>query len=142
MVPERIEDHLSCSTARLLGGAIPLLQSHFDQQGQAILRRWGRGTEPGGGVLIELAAGGKDEERDLGVAEQGQLEGLLEQPRAALGEAHLPARLVLDPPQLHAPARCHLPPCPPLAVRCDARVDAAGTLDLDSPSSLASTRRR
>lgn len=38
----------------------------------------GGGCEPGGGVLIELAGGGEDEERDLGVAEERELEGLLE----------------------------------------------------------------
>jgi hypothetical protein len=30
---------------------------------------------PGEGVLVELAGGGKDEQRDLSVAEEGELEG-------------------------------------------------------------------
>lgn len=64
-------------------------------------------SEPGGGVLVELAGGGEDEERHLRVAEQGELERLLEQPRPPLGEPHLPARLVLDPPQLHSPPPRH-----------------------------------
>ena len=63
-------------------------------------------SSPGawGGELVEAAGGGEDDERDLGVAQHGQLVGLLEQPAPALGEAHLPARPVLDPPQLHPPA--------------------------------------
>lgn len=58
-------------------------------------------------ALAELAGGGEDDEGDLDVAEQGELEGLLEDPRAALGEAHLPAHPVLDLPQFHAAAACH-----------------------------------
>ena len=61
----------------------------------------------GGGELVEAAGGGEDDEHDLGVAQHGELVGLLEQPAPALGEAHLPARPVLDPPQLH---RAALPP--------------------------------
>ena len=56
--------------------------------------------------LVELAAVGEDDERDLGVAEHGDLVRLLEQPRAALGEGHLAVDLVLDPLQLH-PAPPH-----------------------------------
>ena len=51
---------------------------------------------------------GEEDERDLGVAEDGELVGLLEQSVPALGEGHLPADLVLDPLQLHL-AATHLP---------------------------------
>ena len=47
---------------------------------------------------------GEEDERDLGVAEDGELVGLLEQSVPALGEGHLPADLVLDPLQHHLPA--------------------------------------
>jgi hypothetical protein len=46
---------------------------------------------------------GEEDERDLGVAEDGELVGLLEQAVPALGERHLPADLVLDPLQHHLP---------------------------------------
>jgi len=49
-----------------------------------------------------------------------ELEGHLEEPRAALGEGHLPADGVLDPPQLHAPVPRHRALAP-------AAVDPAGT---------------
>jgi hypothetical protein len=52
--------------------------------------------------LVELAAAGEDDERDLGVAEHGQLVGLLEEPVATLGEGDLPVDLVLDPLQLNS----------------------------------------
>lgn len=56
---------------------------------------------PGGaGELVELAFGREDDKADLGVAEDGELVGLFEQAAPPLREAHLPARLVLDPPQL------------------------------------------
>jgi len=53
--------------------------------------------------LVELAAVGEDDERDLGVAEHGELVRLLEQPVAALGEGDLAVDLVLDPLQLNPP---------------------------------------
>jgi hypothetical protein len=56
--------------------------------------------------LVELAAVGEDDERDLGVAEDGELVGLLEQAVAALGEGDLAVDLVLDPLELH-PAPPH-----------------------------------
>uniref|UniRef100_A0A8R7PYJ6 Uncharacterized protein n=1 Tax=Triticum urartu TaxID=4572 RepID=A0A8R7PYJ6_TRIUA len=90
-----------------------------------------RGREhhaPGGGVLVEPAGGGEDEQRDLGVAEERELEGLLEEPRAALGEAHLPARPVLDPPQLHTPAPRHRPP--PASSGCRSSLSLFGLLEL------------
>jgi hypothetical protein len=62
-----------------------------------------------GGVLIELALGGEDDDGDLGVAEDGDLVRLLEQPVPALGEGHLPVYLVLYPLQLHL-ASPHLAP--------------------------------
>ena len=57
--------------------------------------------------LVELAAAGEDDERHLGVAEHGELVGLLEEAVAALGEGHLAVDLVLDPLQLD-PAPPHL----------------------------------
>ena len=63
----------------------------MDWTSKQVTNSGGRGPNwPCGGVLVELAGGGEDEERDLGVAEQRDLEGLLEDPRATLGEAHLP----------------------------------------------------
>ena len=53
--------------------------------------------------LVELAAVGEDDERDLGVAEHGELVGLLEQSVPALGEGDLAVDLVLDPLQLDPP---------------------------------------
>ena len=58
----------------------------------------------GGWELVEAAGVGEEDERDLGVAEDGELVGLLEQAVPALGEGHLPADLVLDPLQHHLPA--------------------------------------
>lgn len=57
---------------------------------------------PGAAELVELAAAGEDDERDLGVAENGQLVGLLEEAVAALGEGDLPVDLVLDALQLNS----------------------------------------
>jgi hypothetical protein len=54
-------------------------------------------------VLVELPLSGEDDERDLCVAEHGDLVGLLQQPVPALGEGHLAVDLVLDPAQLHRP---------------------------------------
>ena len=56
------------------------------------------------GVLIELPFRGEDDDSDLGIAEDGDLVSLLEQPVAALGEGHLPVYLVLYPLQLHLAA--------------------------------------
>lgn len=44
---------------------------------------------------------GEEDEGDLGVAEDGELVGLLEQAVPPLGERHLPADLVLDPLKHH-----------------------------------------
>ena len=55
------------------------------------------------GELVELAAVGEDDERDLGVAEHGELVRLLEQAVAALGEGDLSVDLVLDPLELDPP---------------------------------------
>jgi hypothetical protein len=57
---------------------------------------------PGAAELVELAAAGEDDERDLGVAEHGELVGLLEQAVAALGEGDLAVDLVLDPLELNS----------------------------------------
>ena len=63
------------------------------------------GELPGvGGVLIELAFGGEDDDGDLRVTEDGDLVRLLQEPVAALGEGHLPIYLVLYPLQLHLAA--------------------------------------
>jgi hypothetical protein len=56
------------------------------------------------GVLVELPFRGEDDDGDLGVAEDGDLVRLLEQPVAALGEGDLPVYLVLYPLQLHLAA--------------------------------------
>ena len=64
-----------------------------------------KGYIPGvGGVLVELPFRGEDDDGDLGVAEDGDLVRLLEQPVAALGEGHLTVYLVLYPLQLHLAA--------------------------------------
>ena len=55
------------------------------------------GKRPVVGVLVEAATTGEDDERDLGVAEDGQFIGFLEQPVPALAEGDLAARVVLDP---------------------------------------------
>jgi len=55
-------------------------------------------------VLVELPLSGEDDERDLRIAENGDLVGLLQQPVPALGEGHLAVDLVLDPAQLHRSA--------------------------------------
>ena len=62
--------------------------------------------------LVELAAAGEDDERDLGVAEHGQLVRLLEEAVAALGEGDLPVDLVLDALQLDSSPPHDLPPPP------------------------------
>lgn len=48
------------------------------------------------GVLVEAAAAGEDDERDLGVAEHGELVGLLEEAVPALAEGDLAIGGVLD----------------------------------------------
>jgi hypothetical protein len=50
----------------------------------------------GVGEFEELASGGEDDEGEVGVAEHGELVGLLEEAIAALGEGDLAARGVLD----------------------------------------------
>jgi hypothetical protein len=57
---------------------------------------------PGTGEVEELPGGGEDDEPDVGVAEDGELLGLLEQPLPPLGEGHLPRRQVVDPPYRYA----------------------------------------
>jgi len=58
----------------------------------------------GAGELGELPRGGEDDERDVGIAENGELLGLLEEAAAALGERDLPRRRALYP--------LYLPPLP------------------------------
>jgi hypothetical protein len=55
-----------------------------------------RKKRPVVGVLVEAAAAGEDDERDLGVAEHGELVRLLEEAVAALAEGDLPVGRVLD----------------------------------------------
>lgn len=56
------------------------------------------------GKLEELPFGGEDDESDIGVAQDGDLVGFLEQPSPSLRESHLPTDLVLDPLQLNPPS--------------------------------------
>lgn len=55
-----------------------------------------------GGVLEELAFGGEHDESHLGIAKDGDLMGLLEEPCPTLRERHLSTDLVLDPLQLNS----------------------------------------
>ncbi|RRT35892.1 hypothetical protein BHE74_00041750 [Ensete ventricosum] len=57
------------------------------------------------GQFIELAVRREDDDADVGVAEHGELLGLLEQPGTALAEGDLALDGVLDPPQLQFAAR-------------------------------------
>lgn len=70
----------------------------------------------GGEEVEELAGGGEEEEEEVGVAEDGELPGLLEQAVPALVEGGLPLRGVLYPLYLAAPpphsGRSN-PPSPP-----------------------------
>lgn len=53
--------------------------------------------------LVEATVAGEDEERDLDVAEDGELPSLLDESAPTLGEGHLPAALVLDSLHLQLP---------------------------------------
>ena len=57
------------------------------------------------GEVAEAVGGREHDERDVDVAEDGELVGLLDEAVAALGEGDLPVGGVLDPLdlQLHAP---------------------------------------
>lgn len=61
----------------------------------------------GVGVLVEADGVGEEEDPYLGVAEDAQLLGLLEQPALPFGEGHLPARRVLDPLNHRLPPHHH-----------------------------------
>ena len=90
---------------------------------------WQEEDAPGGaGELVELAARGEDDEPDLSIAEHGELEGLLEQPVAALGEGHLPARRVLYPLQLRLPPHHRGRPIPSRLPETEASEPNPGTL--------------
>ena len=56
------------------------------------------------GEVAEAIGGREHDERDVDVAQDGELVGLLDEAIAALGEGHLPVGVVLDPLdlQLHA----------------------------------------
>lgn len=58
----------------------------------------------GGAVVGDLAGAGEDEDGDLGVAEDADLPGLLDDPIPPLREGHLPIRRVLDPLDLDLPS--------------------------------------
>jgi hypothetical protein len=83
------------------------------ENGGRVRRRGGAAGDdecvPGASELGELAGGGEDDERDVGIAEHGELLRLLEQPPAALRERHLPRRRALYPPYLPR----HLDAAPP-----------------------------
>ena len=59
---------------------------------------------PGAGKFIELSSGRENNERDLRIAENGELKSLLQQPVPPLGEGHLPACGVLYPFHLRFPS--------------------------------------
>lgn len=61
-------------------------------------------SQPGASEFVELPASRKDDESDLGIAEDGELKGLLQQAAPTLGKGHLPARRVLYPPYLRLPS--------------------------------------
>lgn len=54
------------------------------------------------GILEELAFGRENNQGNIGVAQDGDLMGLFEEPCPPLRECHLPANLVLDPLQLNS----------------------------------------
>lgn len=58
---------------------------------------------PGARVLVEAACAGEGHEADLGIAEDGELLGFLEDPVPPLGEGHLPARGVINPADHNLP---------------------------------------
>ena len=62
------------------------------QEGELKLTR-----KPRACVVVEAASTGEDDERQIGIAEDGELPGLLHQPAAALGEGHLSVCRVVDP---------------------------------------------
>lgn len=59
----------------------------------------------GANVLVDFAGARNHDERDLGVAEDGELVGLLEESVPSLGVGHLPVGRVLYPPDLDLPPR-------------------------------------
>ncbi|KAG6530207.1 hypothetical protein ZIOFF_012430 [Zingiber officinale] len=70
---------------------------------------------PGTGELVELPPSGEDDERDLGVAEDGELVRLLEEAISPLRKGYLPAGRVLYTPHLGLPPhhRSSSPSAPP-----------------------------
>lgn len=77
--------------------AIKLVRKVTHEKNEACKRR----NSPGTSKFIKLPAGGKDDEGNLGVTENGKLSGLLEQPNPALGEGDLPAGGILNPLDLN-----------------------------------------
>ena len=59
------------------------------------------------GVLEHPAGAGEDDDADAGIAQHGQLVGLLQQPSPALGKGHLPVRRVLGQLDLDLPTTYH-----------------------------------
>lgn len=76
---------------------IKLVRKVTHEKNEACKRR----NSPGTSKFIKLPAGGKDDEGNLGVTENGKLAGLLEQPNPALGEGDLPAGGILNPLDLN-----------------------------------------
>jgi hypothetical protein len=60
-------------------------------------------NRPGARVLIEAAGAGEDHETNLGIAEDSELLGFLEDPVPPLREGHLPARRVVNPADHNLP---------------------------------------
>lgn len=54
-------------------------------------------SEPGAGILIQLAGAGDDDQTYFCVAQDPQLLRLLQKPVLTLGKSHLSARCVIDP---------------------------------------------
>lgn len=59
---------------------------------------------PGAGEIIELAGAGENDEANLGIAEDGELLCLLQEPVPPLRESHLTAGRVVDPTDHNLPS--------------------------------------
>lgn len=67
------------------------------------MSEWLRGG--GADVLVEFSGAGEHDNGDLGVAEDGEFVGLLEEAVAPLRVGHLPVRRVFDSLDLDLPSR-------------------------------------
>jgi hypothetical protein len=109
------EDHVlhpAQQTSRGNAGRIRIQEGARAESGTNGRTGGSLGLPAAAGEVAEASRGREHEERDIDVAEDGELVGLLDEPVAALGEGHLPVDVVLDPPdgQLHAPHRRRAPP--------------------------------